>query len=371
MERAVLILTLIIICSNAHIKRDSVFIPYGLAQYSLVWEYSYVGNRNHNYFFDNPNKIGIYYGFFLKINHKLMLQFQFGNDWSLINKADYPLDNPVTVTEKSYLPFSCPFFHLAYIQLNPGLFYIQAGKVPVENLGPLDLVERSLAADNFQGAAWIGWSNATNFSLLGIKTGLHLLNNSFSPEFFTTLINKSEYGSLNSKKIPPAFLFIFNMPFRRGKISLAPQIVIIYNRNYNQLTEQANNETGLGFRSTYEHSDNLRFYTSGAWARLTNYNSKHMVNSFCDYRGFQLTAGTFWEKGKVLFETETKYSRATQRGAADLESHFLYCELKSRFKLLRYVSIIPKIRFFQAFYSKMTKSGKVLLCPEIIFRGQF
>lgn len=371
MERTVLILMIIIICSDAHKKKDTVFIPYGLAQYSFEWEYSSDDNEKYNSLLETSNRAGIYYGFLLKINSKLMFQFQFGNDWSLINKADYPFDNPVTVTEKSYLPFSFPFFHLAYIQWEPGYFYIQTGKVPVENYGSLDLIERSLATDNFQGAAWIGWSTATNFSLLGAKTGLHLFHGSFSPEIFATMINKSKHDSQNNKKIPPAFLFIFNMPFRCGRFFLAPQIAIVCNRHYDHLSGQANNETGLGFRSSYILNSSLLFYTSGAWARLKNYNSKYPVNSFCDYRGFQLAAGTSWERGKILLELETRYSRANDRGAIDSKSHFLYCQFKSRLKFHRFISIIPQIRFFQVFYSKVTKPGKVLLCPEIIFRGQF
>ena len=168
MGHTVLILMVIIICSDASKKRYC-FHPYGLAQYSFEWEYSSDGNGKYNSLFETSNRVGIYYGFFLKINSQLMFQFQFGNDWSLIKKADYPFDNSVIVTEKSYLPFSFPFFHLAYVLWNPGIFYMQAGKVPIENYGPLDLIERSLAADNFQGAAWIGWSSATNFSLLGVK----------------------------------------------------------------------------------------------------------------------------------------------------------------------------------------------------------
>src|SRR5690606_24143419 len=105
-----------IVCSDAHKRKDTAFIPYGLAQYSFLWEYSSYDNEKNSSLLENSNRIGIYYGFFLKINPKLMFQFQFGNDWSLINKADYPLDTPVTVAEKSYLPFCCPFFHLAYIR---------------------------------------------------------------------------------------------------------------------------------------------------------------------------------------------------------------------------------------------------------------
>lgn len=369
MERTVLILMIIIICSEAHKKKDSVFVPYGLAQYSFLWEYS-SGDNKGNSLFKNSNKIGIYYGFILKTDHKLMLKFQFGNDWCQIKKANYPLDNLVTVTEKSYLSFPCPFFHLAYIQWG-NVIYVQAGKLPVESYGPLDLVERSLAADNFEGVSWVGWSTATNSSILGTRTGLHLFQGSFSPEFFATLIKKSKHDSQNSKTIPPVSLFIFNIPFRLGRLSLTPQIVIVYNRNYDLITEKANNEIGWGFHSTYEHNKSFRFYASGAWARLTNYNSKYLVNSSCDYRGFQLTAGTSCERGKILMEMETRYSRAMERKSADLNSHFLYCEFKSRLKLNRYISILPQIRFFQSFYTKVKQPGKALLCPEIVFRGQF
>ena len=371
MERTVLILMVIIICSDAHKKKDTVFIPYGLAQYSFEWEYSSDGNGKYNSLFETSNRVGIYYGFFLKINSQLMFQFQFGNDWSLIKKADYPFDNSVIVTEKSYLPFSFPFFHLAYVLWNPGIFYMQAGKVPIENYGPLDLIERSLAADNFQGAAWIGWSSATNFSLLGVKTGLQLYHGSFSPELFATLINKSKHDSPNNRTIPPAFLFIFNMPLRWGRFSLVPQIAIVYNRIYDRFTGQTNDERGLGFHFSYTLNNGILFYTSGAWAGLKKYNSKYLVNSSCDYRGFQIVAGSSWERGKVILELETKYSRANERGATDSKSHFLYCQLESRLKPCRFISIIPKVRFYQVFYSSKTKSGKVLLCPEIIFRGQF
>jgi len=371
MERTVLILIIIIICSDAHKKKDSVLIPYGLAQYSFEWEYSSENNKKYNSIFETCNKIGIYYGFFLELNTKLTFQFQFGNDWSLINKANYPLDNPVTVSEKSYLPFSFPFIHLAYIQWNPGYFYIQTGKIPVENYGPLDLIERSLATDNFEGAAWIGWSTATNFSLLGAKTGLHLFNGFFSPEIFATLINKSNNVSQNNPKKPPSFLYIFNMSFIEGRFSIAPQIIIVSNRNYDNLSEQAINEIGLGFRSSYMLNRSNIFYTSCAWARLKNYNSKYLDNSSCDYRGFQLAAGTSLERGKVLMELETRYSRATESGELDSKSHFIYCQLKSKLSLGRFISIIPQIRFFQVFYSKVAKPVKFLLCPEVIFRGQF
>jgi hypothetical protein len=369
MERTVFFLIIIIVCSDAHKRKDTAFIPYGLAQYSFLWEYSSYDNEKNSSLLENSNRIGIYYGFLLKINPKLMFQFQFGNDWSLINKADYPLDTPVTVAEKSYLPFCCPFFHLAYIRWDPGIFYVEAGKIPVENSGPLDLIERSLATDNFQGAAFIGWSTATNNSLLGTKTGLHLFHESFSPEFFATLMKKSRHDSQDNRTIPPVLLFIFNMPFRRGRFSLAPQIVFVSSRSNDHFTGQANNETGLGFRSTYELNNCTRFYTTGAWARLARHNSK--VDSSGDYLGFQFAAGTSWERGKVLLGLETRYSRAVERRNSDSKSNFFYCELKSIIKPRSFISIIPKIRFFQVFYSEDAKPGKVLLCPEVIFRGQF
>lgn len=376
MDRTVFFLLIIIICSRAHKSKDSVFIPYGLAQYSLVGNYSSVSDskiKKHSAV-DHHYRIGIYFGFIVKINPKLQVQFQFGNDWASINKADYPFDNSATVSDKSYRAFSYPCFHLAYIQWKPGIFYLQTGKVPLKNSGPLDLLERSLAADNYQGAAFIGWSDATNNSLLGVKFGLHLFKSSFSPEFFTTVLQKTDPKFLFSNADSSIFLYVVNLPFRWNNFSLTPQFAFIYNKTFNQLPGRPDHEVGLGFNSNYILNKSIRFHLMSAWARIANYNSKFPGNnsiSAHNYSGFECTAGTAVNSGKVLVEFDIKYSNASDIKQKNSKSHFLFCDIKSSITAYKRISIIPRFRFFHSFYFDTGESRHFLFCPEVIFRSHF
>ncbi len=376
MDRTVFFLLIIIICCRAHKNKDSVFIPYGLAQYSLVWSYSSVSDSQaiKHSTADHPNKIGIYFGFIVKINPKLQVQFQFGNDWASINKADYPFDNSVMVSNKYYPVFSYPCFHLAYIQWKPGIFYLQTGKVPLRNSGPLDLLERSLAADNYQGAAFIGWSDATNNSLLGVKFGLHLFKHSFSPEFFATVFQKSESRFLFSNADSSIFLYVLNLPFRWNNFNLSPQFAFIYNKNLNQHPERINHEAGWGFNSNFILNKTIRFHLMSAWARLINYNSKSPRFSFSsagNYSGFECMAGTAVNSGNFLIEFDIKYSNATDIAHKNSKSHFLFCDIKSSIAAHKHISIIPRFRFFHSIFPGSTESRNFLFCPEVIFRSHF
>lgn len=128
-------------------SRDSMFTFYGLAQYRLRIDYTRVSDNDRNFrsAIDYSNRIGFYWGTVFSPSPDFMLQFQLGNDWVSTETVTYPGNNPATVTEKSYPPFSVPYFHLAFIQWTPGLFTLTAGKVPLLSYGPLDLIEQSLA----------------------------------------------------------------------------------------------------------------------------------------------------------------------------------------------------------------------------------
>lgn len=374
-------------------SRDSMFTFYGLAQYRLRIDYTRVSDNDRNFrsAIDYSNRIGFYWGTVFSPSPDFMLQFQLGNDWVSTETVTYPGNNPATVTEKSYPPFSVPYFHLAFIQWTPGLFTLTAGKVPLLSYGPLDLIEQSLATGTYSDAALISWAVASNNSLMGIRAGVPLFESPFSLEInlFSTvleprrqvLVEDSELTDNNSGNFS-SIMNVLDLPFSMGKFSLTPQLVMVFNRNYNAIRNESDHEIAGGITVSYTFPDSINVFLMSAYARLSNTNSLNPVDSsfvtsagvadFYDQRGFVTGTGLTAPLGPGTLIFEVRYSNDINLEDDSSASHFLFGDLRYNWNPNRFFSITPRIRLFTTFFPRSSSglSSSTLIRPELIFTGQ-
>jgi len=394
MEKLLILTGLLLSSVFARIEpHDSTVTFYGLAQYRLRIDYTRVADTAQNSLSasEYSNRIGFYWGTIFKPTPDILLQFQFGNDWFSTEAVSYSGNNPATVSDKGYPPFSVPYFHLAFAQWNPGVFRFAAGKIHLQSFGPLDLIERSLAGGTYSEAAFISWSVATNNSLMGISAGMQLLQNSFNLgiDLFSTVIEPRRQDIVNNDGLtdnnpsnPAVVMTLADIPVSAGNLSLTPQISLIFNRNYNASRDRSDHEISAGFTVSYQISNSLSAYLYAAYARLSNVNSRNPLDSSSffgsgtapvyDQRGFITGAGTTVPlgPGKLIFEA--KYSNAYNLRDNGSLSHYIFGDLKYAWKPGQYVTIMPRFRMFTTIFplSKSNLKFSSLLRPELILTGQ-
>ncbi len=373
--------------------QDSTVTFYALAQYRLRIDYTRVTDSAQYTLSasEYSNRIGFYWGTIINPSPDFLLQFQFGNDWVSTEMVSYSGNNPATVSDKKYPPFSVPYFHLASAQWNPGIFRFAAGKIHLQSFGPLDLIERSLAGGTYSEAAFISWSVATNNSLMGIRAGMQLLQNSFNLgiDLFSTVIETRRQNLINDDGLtdnnpsnPAAVMTLADIPVSVGNLSFTPQFSLIFNRNYNASRDKSDHEISAGFTLSYQFPNSLSASLYGAFARLSNVNSRNPLDSSSffesgtapvyDQRGFITGAGTTVPLGPGELIFEARYSNAYNLRDNGSLSHYIFGDLKYAWKPGQYVTIMPRFRMFTTIFplSKSNLKFSSLLRPELILTGQ-
>lgn len=364
-------------------KKDTTFFPYGLAQYRFTLDCASVKNKadNQSFSFNSSNKFGIHFGFAVNLSRHFLFQFQFGNDWSLTDKINFPFDNPSFLSDKSYSAFSFPCFHLVFFECNWKSVYLAVGKIPLINFGPLNLLERSLSTGTYNGAALIGWHRATNNSIFGLKSGVHIFSKPFhlSAELFTTTIDTTKRSVVFYGPDPTSFLFVLNLFLRSGAFSLTPQFALITNKYFSPENKKNCHEFGLGFTATYAVNKDVKLSIINGWTgSFSRFKSDHSdsidtsnVNGLSgNIRGFEIGFGSSVKVGPGILIFDTKYSNSLHMKVNGSINHFLYNNLQYILRPHPQISITPSIGVFLTIHTADPNLRYFLMRPELTFTGQ-
>ena len=224
---------------------------YGYAQYRLRGQlisnaYDTAGKdfTAKNYL----NQIGYYLGAKVKVNDKVSMQFQAGNDWAgseevSVYSNNWANENDTSRVVKSYTDTVLskrmgakfptkeglyPYFHLAFAKIDFGFLYVVAGIQPMTNNGPMDLMERSLTATenkmpSYANAALIQWIVKANNSMAGLKLGAPILKSDLKLDasLFTTVSEPRTMTSASTNL--SAVLAVFELPLAWRALTVIPQ----------------------------------------------------------------------------------------------------------------------------------------------------
>ncbi len=392
MKRLLISLILLISVSTyAQMK----FTPYGHAQYRLRLSYSILTPDQG----DNltalayHNQIAYYAGLRALISESMSFQFQIGNDWVATEDVEWGANEAWEKRDGLY-----PYFHLAYFNWNPGLFYLMGGIVPISSHGALDLIERSLNADSYSAAAFVGWPVGTNGSSMGLKVGAPILKNDFSmgvEVFSTTTSNRIQQLAEDASENLNAVMFVINVPMSIAKLSFTPQFSTIINRLYNPNTGESDHEYATGLSANYTFSKIFSMSAKFGYAQIANENSglaRESENEFDiadtggsvagvidtttvdDQNHIGMIAGIggsiILGPGSIIFEGT--YSSNENSEVDESSTHFFFGDLKYGWNLNEHLTLMPRIRSFTTVYPEAAQNeSKTEILTEILFIARF
>ncbi|MDR2728624.1 MAG: hypothetical protein LBB56_05775, partial [Chitinispirillales bacterium] len=120
---------------------DLEVTPYGAAQYRLRFEHGMfmpdADGADNLGTFDYSNRLCLRVGLKAKVDDQFSAQFQIGNDWGAAENVQWTSNRAKGGNSTLYM-------QLAFFKWNPGAYFIEAGIVPLNSNGALDLMERSL-----------------------------------------------------------------------------------------------------------------------------------------------------------------------------------------------------------------------------------
>jgi hypothetical protein len=363
-----------------------VFTPYGYAQYRFrvryIDETPKSGRDSAELYY--THQIGYYAGLKARINDQVSFQVQIGNNWVNTDQITYLSSNHVGKQNSLF-----PFFNLAYAKWDPGFLNISAGIVPENGYGALDLLERSLKLGNYgtsegYGAGEVGWLTGTNGSITGLKLGVPILRSDikFSAELLGTIVDDSATARpqkwfTGAKNDPSQQLYILDLPFSVGSLTLTPEIATVIFRKYNYATQKGDNEWDVGFAGSYKINDIASVRANAGYAAFGNANS-HTSNKTADSVEFARVGtlvgvgGTVKAgPGNILLDVNYSSDQDTKTKASSLNS-FYYGDLKYVWSANKNFEIAPRVRIFEQKYSDgAVLKTKVETRPELIFTGKF
>jgi hypothetical protein len=386
---SIALLSLVILAGEVFSQADQtgpVVTPYGYAQYRLrvrsISETPSSGSDSAELYY--THQIGYYAGFKAKINDQVSFQVQIGNNWVNTDAITYLSSNHVGKQNSLF-----PFFNLAYGKWDPGVINISAGIVPENGYGALDLLERSLKLGNYGtsegfGAGQVGWLTGTNGSITGLKLGVPILKSDikFSAELLGTIVDDSATARpqkwfTSAKNDPSEQLYILDLPFSVGSLTLTPEIATVLFRKYNYATQKGDNEWDVGFAGAYKITPIVAVRANGGYGTFGNSES-HTSNKTADSVEFNRVGtlagigGTVKVgPGNILLDVNYSSDEDTKTKSSSLNS-FYYGDLKYVWSANKNFEICPRIRIFRQKYpGSASIQSKTETRPELIFTGKF
>ncbi|MDG5815065.1 hypothetical protein QA601_08250 [Chitinispirillales bacterium ANBcel5] len=371
-------------------QEERSFTPYGFAQYRLRTRHrSAATDEARVWTSDYANTISYYAGFRAVLNQSLGFGMQIGNDWVHTEDVNYLNNNPV-IPQRQFPPGSVPVFHLAYATYDPGFFDLTLGIVPLLSYGPLDLLERSLSTGTYQGTAFFTWPVITNNSMMGLQLGFPLFEDerTLRAELFTTVID-SRLGEITANEgivDPPVsassgVMLLLTLPFSTDVFMVTPQVLGVFNRNYNLTRGRGDHEWAGGFRAEYTVRGGVQVWGSFAYGGIANWKSRNPVNmrtvidtvgEVYDHRGLISSLGVGIGIGPGTLVTDVKYSFHTDRQTDEEYYHYVLNDLYYSLEVRSGLSIAPRVRNFMTFNPSGSEIEMLLeIRPEIMVTATF
>lgn len=360
--------------------------PYGMAQYRLRG--NVIAYKNDSLDVDSSvtqyeHKIAYHLGVNAKLNDKVSAALQVGNKSVATETAKFN-----STLEESIKPF----FHLAYAKLDPGYLNFSFGIIPQKNFGPLDLIERSLAASDlndfskvsYKKASMVSWAVGTENSMPGLALGLPILKKDVK---LAVNLSTSVIDSYSDTPSRTKMMFVADVPFSASILSITPQFAFLANRiavEDENGSYKKDHEIAVGGKVGLKVNKNISFSTDVGFAAISNKNSKEVTSdTLMTHRGFYYGFGGSIKAGPGKFNFAYKMSTDNVQygdGGADLDDSddidankwvYHYIDVKYGIGIAKYITVMPR---FRAYFdrSKDEAVNKVTtIRPELIFIGKF
>ncbi|MCL2183416.1 MAG: hypothetical protein FWB85_08110 [Chitinispirillia bacterium] len=368
--------------------------PYGSVQYRLRENITTRSDDDNSATtMDYSNRLCWRVGLKAVVDEQLSLQFQIGNDWGAAENINWNSNHG----PRSRVGTQNLYVHLASARWNPGYMFIEAGVVPLNSNGTLDLLESSLnSSSSKQGygeAGYNGWSDMNN-SMIGIRLGAPILKDDIKlgVELFQSVINNRQQTIPANLADDPAAnpaspLFVLTVPVEAGAFKVTPEVTAVLNRNYNSATEKGDHEYIIGLAGSYKVNSDISVSFNGGYGMVSNEESESGAYSdpanapggtFTPYNsnGLLVGAGTSIKAGPGTIQIAVNYNTAVNSESSATEdatkSGYLYTDLRYAMKVHKNFSVVPRYRTYTTTYPEASANNSQMVNRfELIFEGSF
>ena len=371
--------------------------PYGAAQYRLRFQLNSLTNEfadpddpnktKEESFgtFDYSNRLCYRLGLRAKVDDQFSMQFQIGNDWGAAENVNYQANN----TPGYRVGTPNLYVHLASFRWNPGAFFMEAGVVPLNSNGTLDLLERSLrsshntpgAVARYGGAIFNGWGDNNN-SMIGLKLGMPIIKEGVkvSAELFQTVLDArtqslSASTTSDPKQNPSSIMMVLTVPIEAGDFKITPEITGIMNRNYNSDKEKGDNESLFGLAGSYKVNDDVSLTFRGGFSMLDNGNTVKKDSALVKDQGMLFGLGTSVKAGPGVIQFAVDYNSTENTEVKNGESlhQYIYTDLRYVYKVHPRVTVTPRYRTYSTMFPEKSTASNFRMDNrfEAIIEGSF
>jgi len=335
--------------------------PYGAAQYRLRLHHeSFSIKDGDNYStLDYSNRMCLRVGLRAKWDDQFSMQFQIGNDWGAAENVSY---------EESFRTGANLYMQLAFFRWNPGSFFLEAGIVPINGHGALDLMERSLNYEEgrrYDMANFSGWGDNNN-SLIGVKFGLPISKEGVKvgAEITQSIIESREQNNStrgysrvmkDSKTVtgnPAAVMTVLQIPVDAGAFKITPEAVVIFNREVDRTAGEdtkTDHEMAFGAAGSFKVNDGVTVTFRGGYAMYDNGNTTRDAAATEEISGLLVGAGASVKAGPGTLQLAVDYNAAEndKRANKDLDDpSYLYTDLRYAVRVHPRVTVTPRYRTY-------------------------
>jgi len=392
---------LMVLTASSSVLAEIEVKPYGSASYRYrgrLWTAS--ADDSSATTFDHLNQLMWQVGLKAKVDDRLSLQFQIGNDWYAGESVSWSANNSIGTRTG----FQNLYVHLAYARWNPGYIYMDVGVIPATNVS-LDLLERSLSTGSYNEAVYLGWAATGNNSLIAARAGVPVITEDdmkLAAEATVSVIDPrtqrlTTAGDMaldpgGSKSNHTSFLMMLALPLTVGDLKVTPEAAVVFNRNYSRELEAGDHERLAGFTASYKVKDGVSVSFMGAYGIVSNEFSRaghyggttrsadvDTVTNFVAYysNGIQVGAGTAIKAGPGTFAFDLKYGNsfndASEQAKTATNTQNIYIDPRYTWRVHPNFTISPRCRFFVTMYDEERGdvNWKMEVRPELTFGGTF
>jgi len=372
--------------------------PYGTASYRFRERIrsSSVKDGDNGTALDYLNLLGWNVGLKAKVDDKLSLQFQIGNDWNAGEEVNWRNNNGATAgsrllylnSDSKLQGFQNLIVHLAYATWNPGPINLNVGVIPVSSNGTLDLLERSLTTGSYNESVYQGWSSQFNNSIIGIKLGAPILKDDIKLSFelaSSVIETRSQYSSPTPEEPnpnPTAVLLIADLPIVAGDFKLTPEFTTVLNRRFAYDAEDekgiGDHEILFGAAASYKISSDFSVSLSGAYGQNSNEATAHVsAADTAKLQGMLVGIGGSYKVGPGTIQLDYKYGSHVNAQSDDTKKasavYNHYIDPRYTIKLHDKFTVAPRCRVYISTYHKDLEAEPLFteIRPEIILTGSF
>jgi len=309
-----------------------------------------------------------------KIDDKLSLQFQIGNDWGASDNVTWAANNGL----RARVGHQNLYLHLASVKWNPGYMFVEAGVVPLISNGTLELLEASLNSGNegkhsgYGQSAFNGWGDMNN-SLIGLRLGVPILKEDvkISAELLQSVIDAREQpfpSPLDGDAIsnPPSILMVFTVPIEAGAFRITPELTTVLNRNFNVGTGKGDHEILFGAAASYKINDGVSVNLNVGYGMVNNEKSRvgaygssvrtdtldaDNLAPIYKSNGLLVGVGGSIKVGPGIIQTAANYNTAVNTVAQESTNFdYFYTDLRYTIKVHKNFTVTPRYRTYFTMY---------------------